>query len=130
MKNYTKCAECNGSGIEPGTRQACLRCLGSGETCEDVENLGNLIDTIELLQAEVVSLKARVLPRVEFQTQTTDSGIQLTGGPTTITKTGIVMGIVPIQNGAGQSFGALIKEDGQPNIVLVGFGGFKFLDGV
>lgn len=76
------------------------------------------------LEQEIAELKKRTLPMVEFQMQETDSGIQLAGGPTTVTKQGIVMGVIPMQQGIG----VLVKEEGQPHVVLVPINAIKWLE--
>lgn len=76
------------------------------------------------LEKEITELKKRTLPMVEFQMQETDSGIQLAGGPTTVTKQGIVMGVIPMQQGIG----VLVKEEGQPHVVLVPINAIKWLE--
>jgi len=80
------------------------------------------------IHEEVDKIKKRLLPMVEFQLPVTNSGIQIAGGPTTITKRGIVIGTVPMMNGVNQTFGLLIKEEGQSHIALVDIGSVKWLE--
>ena len=94
----------------------------------DEHKIDRLQDCVDDLKDKVENLKRRTLPAVEFQLPISDSGIQLAGGPTMIKKRGIVMGVVPVQNGMSQSFGLLIKEDGQPHVALVDIGSVKWLE--
>lgn len=73
-----------------------------------------IMKTLTELKDEIKEIKTKILPRIEFQMQTTDSGIQISGGPTVIFKKGVVIGSVPLQNGIG----LLIKEDGQQHVTL------------
>jgi hypothetical protein len=73
------------------------------------------------LRAEVAELKKQSVLRVSWEDKQTDSGIKIEGGPTTIRRTGVVVGSTAVPVGP-QSLAILfvVKRDGDNEMLTLG----------
>ena len=68
---------------------------------------------IDELQRSIEELRSKQRIKVRFQVKKTDSGIELSGGPTTIEKTGTLIGtaIVPSPQQNAMMLGAVVVDE-------------------
>lgn len=92
-------------------------------------------DSLVLAKLEEINKRLELLEkkpaglRVSWEDKVTESGIQLTGGSTTISRTGVICGVFMVPVSANQLAPVFVtKRDGDNVIVPLEAGNAKFID--
>ena len=87
------------------------------------DKLEEISKRLELLEKKPAGI------RVSWEDKVTDSGIQLTGGSTTITRTGVICGVFMVPVAANQLAPVFVtKRDGDNVIIPLEAGNARFID--
>lgn len=89
--------------------------------------MNDLEQRLQKIEESLVKLKSAQVKKVSWQEKTAASGIQIASGPTTVTKTGVILGVNVVPTSPTQ-VGAvfIVKVDDSDQIAIIDSQFIKF----
>lgn len=85
-------------------------------TDKDVEALNAKLDA---MLTEIQELKKNVVQRYSWEEKATDSGIQIAGGPTTVTHVGVLKSMTAVPTPQGVAVLFLLKDENSNKLAIL-----------